>query len=433
MHFFLRRVYKGTCPLAVGGCSHICLTCGGNLVNLKPHVRNALAYFVMAAVLGVVLRSFQVLEISITYKFFVHTHSHIALLGWVYLALTTLIYKLFVQSPVKDIKYRRIFWFTQLTLIGMLLTFPFQGYALFSIVFSTLFLFASYWFFWFFTKHAKREFKKNNSYRCIKMALWLMVISSLGPWALGAIMNTLGAESIWYRMAIYFYLHFQYNGWMILALIGMFFYIAEQQQYIISDKTFERFMWIFNLGVLLSFFLSTLFTHPPILLNFLGGLGALLQLIAFGILIKAFTAKKHNSGVYFTSFQNGLLRTVIILWGIKMILQLISASTYLANLAATVLDFTIAYLHWTFLGVVTIGIFFFLDYFQMLKIPKKGYWLYLAGFVITEALIFYKGIAQWWNFLIFEPYFEVLVIGSMLIPLSLVYLFAVNLLPRYRG
>ena len=131
--------------------------------DLKPHIGIALVYFIMAALLGVLLRSFPLVEMPITYKFFLHTHSHIALLGWVYVALTTLIYKLFVQSPEKDKKYRKIFWFTQFTLVGMLLTFPFQGYALFSIVFSTLFLFASYWFFWFFKKHTKREYKKTNS------------------------------------------------------------------------------------------------------------------------------------------------------------------------------------------------------------------------------------------------------------------------------
>ena len=138
----------------------------------------------------------------------------------------------------------------------MLCSFPFQGYALFSIVFSTLFLLASYWFTWFFLKHTPVALKKTNSYKCMRISLWYLVISSLGPWALGAIMNTLGAQSIWYRLAIYFYLHFLYNGWMLLALVGIVFYIFEQHKIIVSKKAFRNFFWSLNLGVLLSFFLS---------------------------------------------------------------------------------------------------------------------------------------------------------------------------------
>ncbi|HMB65231.1 MAG TPA: hypothetical protein VKN36_19275 [Eudoraea sp.] len=210
------------------------------MTDLKLHTKTALAYFIVAATLGVVLRSFPVIEMHIAYKFIVHTHSHIALLGWVYLALTTLLYKLYLGKLDLDRKYRNIFWYTQVTLVGMLLTFPFTGYALFSIIFSTLFLFASYWFTWFFFKNVPKILKTSNSHRCMVAALWYLVVSSLGPWALGAIMNTLGAESIWYRLAIYFYLHFLYNGWMIMALVGILFYIMERQQFAISSSKFLK-------------------------------------------------------------------------------------------------------------------------------------------------------------------------------------------------
>ena len=393
------------------------------MINLKAHIKIALGYFVFAALLGVVLRSFHSVEIPVNYKFFVHTHSHIALLGWVYMALTSLLYKLYLDKLDLDKKYRRIFWFTQLTLVGMLLTFPFQGYALFSIVFSTLFLFASYWFAWFFLKHIPISFKKTNSYKCIRIALWYLVVSSLGPWALGAIMNTLGAQSIWYRLAIYFYLHFLYNGWMIMALVGILFYIFEARQLSLSNKIFKRFFWSLNLGVLLSFFLSTLFIKPSILLYVLGGAGALLQLFAFGILILAFAGQKERSSLIMLSpFQKGMLTTITVLLGFKMLLQLLTALPYFANLAATVLDFTIGYLHWTFLGVVTISLFLFFDYFKLMGISKKGYFLYWIGFLVTEGLIFYKGVAIWQKFLLFEGYFDLLAIGSFLIPVSLVFI-----------
>jgi hypothetical protein len=396
---------------------------------LGKYTRIALFYFMLAAIFGVLLRSFSILDTSVNYRYIVHTHSHIALLGWVYVALTILLYRLYLGKLEFDKRFRRIFWFMQVTLVGMLLTFPFMGYALFSIIFSTLFLFGSYWFAWFFFKNVPSTLKKTNSYKCIRVALLYLILSSLGPWTLGAIMNTLGAESIWYRLAIYFYLHFLYNGWMIMALVGIFLFILENRHVKISDKTSKCFFRCINPGILLSFFLSTLFANPSILFIVLGGVGAVLQLIAFAILCGAFTKEKEKLKTIYLPFQNGLLKTITVLLAVKMILQSITAIPYFANLAATYLDFTIGYLHWTFLGVVSIGLFLFIDFVKLMYISKNAYFFYLTGFVITEALIFYKGIAAWQNLVLFDGFFEVLAVGSALIPIALVVMLWNNLKP----
>ena len=394
---------------------------------LKNHINLALGYFIIAALLGVLLRSFHSIEIPVTYKFIVHTHSHIALLGWVYMGLTTLLYKLFLERKEVALKYRRIFWFTQFTIVGMLLSFPFQGYALFSIIFSTLFLFASHWFAGFFMKHVPALYEKTNSYKCVKFALWYMVLSSLGPWTLGAIMNTLGAESIWYRLSIYFYLHFQYNGWMILGLLGVFIYVLERNDIEIPKVTFNRFFWWINLGIVLSFFLSTLWTKPHVFLNVMGGLGAILQIMAFGILVLLGIRNKEKLFQILTPLQKNMLFTVAVLVGIKILLQLLTAFPYFANLAASITDFTIGYLHWTFLGVVTIGLLLFLDYFKLLQLSRRAYYLYLFGFLLTETLIFTKGIIAWQRLSLFNGYFEALAISSFLLPLALVFVLGANL------
>ncbi len=396
-------------------------------MNLKKHINIALGYFITAAVLGVLLRSFHSIEIPLNYKFIVHTHSHIALLGWVYLGLTSLLYKLFLERPELDLKYRRIFWFTQITLVGMLVSFPFQGYAVLSIIFSTLFLFASYWFAGFFLKYVPASNRKTNSYQCAKYALGYMVLSSLGPWALGAIMNTLGAASLWYRMSIYFYLHFQYNGWMILGLIGVFIYAMERKEIEIPKVTFNRFFWLFNLGIVLSFSLSTLWTKPHIFFYIMGILGAVLQIMAFVILFLIGIRHKEKLFQILTPLQKSLLATVAVFIGIKILLQFLTAFPYFAYLAASITEFAIGYLHWTFLGVVTIGLFLFLSYFKLLLLSKKAYYLYLLGFLSTEILIFTKGVLAWQGESLFKGYFGVLAISSFLLSLALVFLLGANL------
>ncbi|MEZ4971075.1 MAG: hypothetical protein R2814_15710 [Flavobacteriaceae bacterium] len=320
------------------------------MFTAKSHIKISLGYFLLAALLGVLLRTFPVAPMPINYRFMVHTHSHIALLGWVYVALTTLLYHLFMDKQVLDNRYRKIFWFTQICLLGMLLSFPFQGYALFSIIFSTLFLLVSYWFSAFFIKYAPISVKGTKAYICVKYALWFMIGSSIGPWSLGAVMTVLGPESIWYRLAIYFYLHFQYNGWMILALAGLLWYVLEYLNIYISAKTFRYFLWTTVPGIILSFFLSVLWTEPPIIYYLLGGLGAVLQLTGFFILINTCLGSKLVLQSALSRLQFYVLKLVTALLLVKMILQWLTAWPFFANLAATVLDFTIGYLHWTFLG-----------------------------------------------------------------------------------
>ena len=396
-------------------------------MRLRKHITIGLSYFMMAAVLGVVLRAMRTIQIPVNYRFLVHTHSHIALLGWVYIALTTLLFGLYLNQQKLDRKYKRIFWFTQITLIGMLISFPIQGYALFSIIFSTLFLIASYWFTYFFSKNVSKAQKANNSYKCIKWALAYMVISSVGPWALGAIMGTLGAESVWYRLAIYFYLHFQYNGWMVLALVGALLYGIEQGGLLIPKKRFNLFFWSMNIGIVLSFFLSTLWTRPTVLFYVLGGIGALFQICAFGFLVWIILGFKHLQNNLFSALQRRMLRIVTLFYGVKILLQLFSAFPYFSNLVATVIDFTIGYLHWTFLGVVTLGLFLLLDFFKLLQLDRRGYYIYLIGFVGTEILIFYKGIMAWQRWPIFDAYYEVLAVVSLLLPLALLYILWTNI------
>ena len=394
------------------------------MTPLKPHIVTAIAYFFIAAVLGLVLRFFSVLEIPISYKFFVHTHSHIALLGWVYVALTTLIYKVYVQQEEHDKRYKTIFWCTQITLVGMLFSFPFQGYALFSIIFSTSFLFASYCFFWFFVSRAKPEVKQTHSYKLMKAALWYMVLSSIGPWALGGIMSVLGPESIWYRMAIYFYLHFQYNGWMILALVALFFYVLEQRNVMLTKRSFKHFFWLLNLGIVGSFFLSTLFVKPPVFLNLIGGLGAVVQVLAFMLLAKEYRSLKAREKLRFTVMETFLLRVFVLTITIKMIAQVGSALPFFVPIITVYLDFIIGYLHWTFLGVLTLGIFFFFEYFKLISLKRYMVLGYLLGFIATEALIFYRALAGWQGILLNNEYPKFLALASLLIVISLGFIFA---------
>ncbi len=365
------------------------------MADLKIHIKIALGYFFITALLGFLLRLDHISDLLPNYRYIVHTHSHIALLGWVYTALTTLIYQLFLHKKELSKKYRILFLFTQITIVGMLITFPIQGYGLFSIIFSTLYLFASYGFMWFFIRYTSKDQKQTFSYKLIRAGLWYLVISSLGPWVLGIIMNTAGSSSDWYRSSIYFFLHFQYNGWFIVTLFGILFHILEKSMVSISKREFKLFFLLLNLGVICSFFTSILWLEPHSFFYAIALIAVLLHGIAFYILFKKI---RNNWKVVRTKLEGStqlLLKIAGALLATKLLFQFSGSLPHYAYQISQNIDLIVAFLHWIFLGVVSICIFAFLGHFKLLAYSGKALLLYIAGFALTEILLFYKGAVAW--------------------------------------
>lgn len=389
-------------------------------ISIRNQVRVTLLYFLIAASLGLLLRLWHVFDIDVNYKFVKHGHSHIALLGWVYLCLTTVFYALFIKrNTIIHRKYSWGFIATQVTLVGMLVTFPIQGYAFLSITFSTLFLFASYWFTWFFFKNVKQEIRALVCFPYIKASLYYLILSSIGPWALGGIMATLGSTSIWYRLAIYFYLHFQYNGWMILAVLGIVLFFMERGGITLSRKRNKNLFIIINTSIILTTLLSALWTEPIGLVYGLSALGGLLQL---GCLVYAILWLKNNKSIIktlFSELQWFLFKAVMAVFMVKLALQFLGSLPYFANLSTNIIELTIAYLHWIFLGVISLSLLMILNASNLMKLSRKAIYFYLIAFLVTEGLLVYKGVAIWSKAFIVSDYFnEYLLVASGLLFLS---------------
>lgn len=397
------------------------------MINLKRHTNIALGYFLLVGLLGIFLRLFFVTPIPANFRYIVHAHSHIALLGWVYIGLITLFYKMYLNETANTKVYRRLFWFTNITLLGMLFSFPFQGYALFSITFSTLFLIVSYWLAWFLFRRVPVHHKRTYSWKCIRASLIYMLISSIGPWAIGGVMATLGNTSIWYKLSIYFYLHFQYNGWFILALCGILFFLMERSGITIKNDSFKKFFLLLNTGIVLSFFLSVLWVDPPAIYFILAAAGAIFQAWGFWKFFQILNSHKQALTTLFSPFVLYLLRIAGIILVLKVILQLLTAIPYFAQLSFLYTDFVIGYLHLVFLGLISIALFAFLISFRLMKLSKWTFRIYLIGFILSEILIFAKGTAIWLSLPFFTEYFLVLVIVSSLIPIAVGFLLYKNL------
>jgi len=170
----------------------------------KSWILFSLFNFLIAALMGLLLRGAFVWGLSwIDYLNVLHGHSHVAMLGWVYLALFMLLGSRFIPAdkwmqPV----YSRLFWFTQFTVFGMMVAFPLQGYGAVSITFSALHILASYVFAYLLWRD--HHIVRTEVALLLKTALVLMVISTLGVWSLSPITALGGRSSTIYQLAIQF-------------------------------------------------------------------------------------------------------------------------------------------------------------------------------------------------------------------------------------
>ena len=362
------------------------------MIKIKRHLIIALGYFAFAALVGLVLRLSFVTSVNWNFKNLLHTHSHVALLGWVYTAISTLFYYLFLTNAGVEKKFTQLFYLTQISILGMLFSFPFQGYAIFSIIFSTLFLFASYRFTFLFLKFTPIEIRQKPSFILAKWSLYFLVFSSLGPWTLGAIMKTLGSTSVWYHNAIYFYLHFLYNGFFTLALLALFFFLLEKHGFAMADDKFKSLTkWLIS-SIILTFFLSVLWSVPPQIFYSLATIGAIVQLVTFLELSRFLKQIWPEFKTKLTPLSKRLLLFVGFILATKIAMQTASAFPEIAEFASHSKSLIVGYLHLVFLGIITLFIFAFLHQLQIIKLNKIALWVYLFGFIISEFILFYQGL-----------------------------------------
>lgn len=298
------------------------------------------ANFIVLAAFGALLR-FMICFPSgkLNYLNILHAHSHFAFAGWMFMALTIVI-----VSEVKVENSTAYRWILLLTLIcsfGMLVSFSLEGYKAISIIFSTLFLVITYWFGYL----VYRRYGKNKSVsaKLIKAGVGFMLISSIGPLALGFLKAT-GNIGIVYQNAIYFYLHFQMNGWMILAALGL---IACKYLALIDTNRQTLRPWInaFILSTIPLFFIFTLWSRPALWVFVLAFIGASLNALSWFVIIKKLKSSVQSLPL--------LIKLALITISVKVVFQLFVCVPSIGEWTFLNRNLIIGYVHLITLACVT--------------------------------------------------------------------------------
>ena len=330
-------------------------------------------------------------------KFLLHAHSHFAFSGWVTQALMALLVKYLSDKTATNQfpKYRWILWANLLTAYGMLFTFPFEGYATGSIIFSTASIFAGYAFAIRFWKDLNRISKPSVEKLFFKAALFFNVLSSIGPFTLAYLMATKSSFQNLYVAAIYFFLHFQYNGWFLFTCMGLFVY--RLRIYEIPDKNLKTAYYLFVYACTPAYFLSALWIPMPFWIYIIVALAGLAQLSGWIIILRTAMRYQDEMKSHVNSFTRILFTLCAIAYSIKLVLQAASAIPSLSYLTYGFRPIVIGYLHLVLLGVVSLFIATYsisYNYFYLTKIKKKGMVIFVAGIIINELFLLVEGLAD---------------------------------------
>lgn len=284
---------------------------------------------------------------GMVFSYWRHAHSHVAFLGWLYNALVGLTLWVF---PLKENYRWHLRWMLlgQIAVAGMALSFPWQGYGAIAIAFSTLHMVASFGVVYRLVKDQPRQLPPTvqQAFRVMYIALLCMVLSGLGPIALGPLASLDLQGSVPYRLAIYFYLHFQYNGWFILQALALW----------LMQRSFQRHrqpvpgVTLIVAGTFLTFAQSALWSTDKVWVWAIAGMGGMAQLIGWGQLLRSVVRERPLTKPY--RWADVSLLVAVLALVLKLVLQLGMVVPSLAAVAHQH-PVVIAFLHLIFLGVLT--------------------------------------------------------------------------------
>lgn len=388
---------------------------------LKKLIIVCLINFLIAAVMGLMLRYVFVLPlhefikpVSLQFRDLMHAHSHGAMLGWVYLMLYVLIVHHFI--PEKKPIYNRLFWITEIAVLGMFFSFPFQGYAAISISFSTLHIICSYYFIRLIWKNHQVASKPIQL--LLKASLVFMFVSTMGIWLLGPAAAMLGIHSAFFQISIQFFLHYQFNGWFLFAVLALFL-----RQFPIDNlQYFKRFFSTLIGATLLTFALPVNWFAPHPTLPWINSVGVILQLVAgyyFIQLVRPHWSAFWKKSLPLTKWAYGIALISFIL---KIVLQSSSMIPEVSRMAFQYHNFVIGFIHLVMLGLITGFLFAFLLETTLLSLKNRilslGIYSFTVGFVATEFILLIQGLFYYLGLGIIPNYYMLLFLFSILLPLG---------------
>lgn len=368
------------------------------LFRTRNWIQIALINFCVVASAGITMRYKINFPLSaVNQKHVLYAHSNFAFMGWVTLVLMVLMVNYLLRNGVitNYKKYNWILAFACIAAYGMFVTFIIQAYGYYSISFSILSILVSYVFIICFWMDLNKVNDKSYADKWFKAALIIWIISSIGEITLAYLMINFSTVQDYYFAALYFFLHFQYNGWFLFVCFGILFSYLFERELMHSVAINKNLFIIMAITVAPTFLLSILWLKLPRSLHLLANISGILQLLVLFYFITLFPTLKKNIPRKLTKTTRYLWVMAAISFILKIILQTLSIIPFFSNYAFGFRPIVIGYLHLSFLGIIS---FFIIGYIneifaeQKRLVSKTGIFLFVFGVLLQEITLMLQGL-----------------------------------------
>lgn len=396
----------------------------GKKLNIKKWVLIGLFSLIIVAIYGSLMR--YKIAFNFPYlkqKYLLHAHSHFAFSGWVthflYVGLAFILQS--SSDYIKMFKYKLLIILNLVASYGMLISFTIMGYEKLSIAFSTMTIVVTLFYTIAFLMDSKKINDHTGSKPWAIMGLFMSLLSSLGPFYMASMIVKSSFNLNVYLGSLYYYLHFQYNGWFFFGSMALVAYMLPKEYGIRVNKYFG----IFAVTVIPTVFLSMLWADLPKWLYILTVLATFVEFTAWFSLIREALKIRLGSRltrpkwVYYLFYIAGFALSV------KFILQAVSVIPSLSHLVFGIRSIVIAYLHLILLAVYSVFILATSYYMGFLRTTQFAFIAtagFIVGVILNESFLAIHGfsafiykIVPWMN--------ELLFVAAMILLISSILLF----------
>ena len=387
--------------------------------KLSKPILVTLIFFLIAATLGLAMRSAFVLNMPewFDYRHIQHAHSHVALLGWLF----AIFYIIVIWAFELDWgQYRKLFWGLQFAVLGMLMSFPITGYASVSILFSTVHILLSYFFVYKVWKDVSTQVHGQIPVLFLRTSLFFLALSTLGTWALGPIMAAGLKGTALYYASIQFYLHFQFNGWFIFVVLAIFFNRLYTYKVTADPRKSMIFYWILTISTLLTYALAVTWSTPQLIIFMINSIGVILQVLALVFFMRLFVNTKASLRSNLSTYTYTVLWVALLALVLKTLIQTAVVIPAMAEISYSIRNFVIGFIHLLMLGGLSLFAFGMTAEIFCRPLSPTGTKVFVLGVVTTELLLFGQGVMQWqgWGFM--NYYYGMIATASIFIIVGVV-------------
>lgn len=365
--------------------------------TIRHWVVLGISNLLLVAALGLLMRMKTVFPLpSLNQKYLLHAHSHFAFSGWVSHLLMVLIAAAVFgvkNDGILPRKYQYIIAANLFAAYGMLISFFLQGYGLYSICFSSLTIFISYVFAGICWRDMAAQTICGHIGHWLRASLLFLVLSSVGTFFLAYLMTLHNTDTRLQLAAIYFFLHFQYNGWFFFACMGLFQHWRYRKG--VFTTYAKMAFWLFAAACVPGYLLSVLWWDLPGWLYAIVVIAAVMQGLGWWIWLRPLAIKVSLYKHHLPAVAKWLLVGIAAAVTIKILLQALSVIPSLSQLVYGFRPIVIGYLHLVLLVIITLFILAYAymeGYVSVNRVAIISTGIFTVGVVLNELLLTLQGI-----------------------------------------